>query len=147
MREMDSDFGILPTPKYDEHQQNYYSFVHPWAANACGVLITAKNPERSAVILEEMAYQSMISVTPVYYELSIKTKFARDEESAEMLDLIFRNRVCDTGYLYNIGNFVTGLEDLIFGRRQNTFASFIEANEARAQATLDEIIESYERIN
>ena len=143
MREMEADFGILPLPKYDETQRDYYSFVHTWAANACGILITAKNPERSAVILEEMAYQSMKHVTPVYYDLSIKTKFSRDEESVEMLDLIFKNRVCDLGYLYNIGGLVTGLEDLIYNKRQNTFASFIEANETKAKSELEKIIAGF----
>ncbi|MCL2814520.1 MAG: hypothetical protein FWD23_07960 [Oscillospiraceae bacterium] len=147
MREMETDFGILPLPKYDEKQKDYNSFVHTWAASSCGILITAKNPERSAVILEEMAYQSMKSVTPVYYDLSLKTKFARDEESAEMLDVIFQNRVCDLGYLYNIGGFVTGLEDLVYVKRQNNFVSFIEANEGKAQGELDNIIESYAKIN
>jgi hypothetical protein len=64
-----------------------------------------------------------------------------------MLDLIFKNRVCDLGYLYNIGGFMTGLEDLIYAKRQNTFISYIEANEAVAQSELDEIIESYAKIN
>ena len=38
--------------------------------------------------MEEMAYQSHITVLPAYYDNMLKGKVARDEDSLEMLDLI-----------------------------------------------------------
>lgn len=44
-----------------------------------------------------MACESRKSVIPAYYEVALKVKFTRDEESAKMLDLAFENRVFDYG--------------------------------------------------
>ena len=29
-REMESDFGIIPVPKYDEQQENYYAYINTY---------------------------------------------------------------------------------------------------------------------
>ena len=36
-------------------------------------------------------------VTPAYYDVALSGKFTRDEESAEMLEIIRRHRVYDFG--------------------------------------------------
>ena len=47
--------------------------------------------------MELMACESMKTVIPVYYDTVLKNKYARDERSIEMLDLIYENRICDLG--------------------------------------------------
>jgi hypothetical protein len=39
-------------------------------------------------------------VTPAYYDVALSGKFTRDEESAEMLEIIRRHRVYDFGMTY-----------------------------------------------
>ncbi|MHC1695781.1 MAG: extracellular solute-binding protein [Eubacteriales bacterium] len=143
MRSMDADFGIIPLPKIDGKQPEYYSFVHPWAASAVAIPITSKDAARASAVLEDMAYQAMKIITPAYYEISIKTKFSRDEDSKEMLDLIFENRVLDIGYLFDIGKMVSGLEDLIYAKRKDNFTSFIESKKAAVDKELQVIQEGY----
>lgn len=87
LREMDDDFGILPYPKYDEAQEDYSTVVFDNHSVFC-VPKTAKDPERSGLILDAMGYESMKLVTPAYYDILLGGKVARDEESREMLDII-----------------------------------------------------------
>ena len=95
MRRMDTDFGILPYPKYDESQSAYYTFME--GCDPFMIPVTVANPEKIGAIMEALTCESYNSVIPVYYDISLKTKHARDEESADMIDLIFSNCVFDLG--------------------------------------------------
>lgn len=144
MRNMETDFGILPLPMSADGQDSYYSYVQTWASGSAAVTITATDVDRSTIILEEMAYQSRELTTPAYYEVSLKTKYARDEESAEMLDIIYDARTCDLGNLYNIGNIVSEITTRI-NNRQDGFASFMESKVPLVESTLLEISEAYNK--
>ncbi len=95
LRDMETDFGVLPYPKYDEAQKEYYSRVSYYWANI--IPVTNSNLEMTGAILEALNCESANYVVPAYYEIALKTKYSRDEESAAMLDLIFENRVVDLG--------------------------------------------------
>ena len=43
LRTMETDFGILPPPKYDENQENYYVSVDAWCTSAASVPITVED--------------------------------------------------------------------------------------------------------
>ncbi len=94
-RDMDTDFGIIPYPKYDEAQKTYISRLSFY--DTYGVPVTTTTLDRTGTILEALAFESYITVVPAYYEQALKTKSSRDVESAEMLDLIFDARVIDMG--------------------------------------------------
>lgn len=94
-RDAATDFGIIPYPKYDETQDKYYSRIE--GCELFGVSLTNTDPEMTSVILEAMACESRKIVIPAYYEVALKIKFTRDEESSKMLDIAFENRVFDYG--------------------------------------------------
>lgn len=102
-REMETDFGIIPMPKYDESQKDYYSFVHMYCANSITIPSTVSDTDKIGLIIEVLSAESKKVVTPAYYEKSLKSRGARDEESSKMLDIIFANRIYDLGYMYNWG--------------------------------------------
>jgi len=87
LRDMEMDFGILPYPKYDDAQKDYYTQALE-THTVMTIPVSAKDPDVSAAVLEALAETSLDSVTPAYFETAIKDKYVRDEESAEMLDLI-----------------------------------------------------------
>jgi len=99
-RGMDSDFGIIPMPKFDENQANYLSVVNAYTGVLLGVPRTAGDLERTSVILEALAAESRYILQPAYYDVVLQRKFARDEESSDMLDIIFGNRVYDLAGIY-----------------------------------------------
>lgn len=95
MRDSETEFGILPYPKYNEAQEKYYSRIE--GAELFGIPKTNTDLEMTGVILEALACASHNEVIPAYYDVALKVKYTRDEESAEMLDIIFENRVFDFG--------------------------------------------------
>jgi len=96
-RESLTDFGIIPYPKYDEAQDTYYSRIEGCELFLLPKFSTNAQLEMAGVILEAMACESMKTVVPAYYDVALKVKYTRDEESAEMLDIAFANRVFDFG--------------------------------------------------
>lgn len=95
MRNTDVEFGILPYPKYDDAQERYYSRVSYY--NPTLVPKTNSNLEFTGCILEALMCESANTVVPAYYEIALKTKYSRDDESSAMLDFIFSTRVVDIG--------------------------------------------------
>ncbi len=101
MRDMEDDYGMLPHPKFDEKQEEYLSFVNGAASMVIvPKSLTADNLLISGYMLEALSSSSYYMVTDTLYEKVAKSKTARDEESAEMVDVIIRHKVFDFGYTY-----------------------------------------------
>lgn len=124
LRAMDADFGILPFPKYDEEQVKYYSRVADGWINC--VPVTAQDTERTSIIMEALAVESKNVTVPAYMETALRTKFTRDNDSAEMLDIIHADRTMDIGDVF----YMTAVRDVymnVFTSGKNNFASAVEA--------------------
>jgi hypothetical protein len=106
LRSSDTEFGIITMPKYDENQKDYYNSVSVWNCLAFAVPITnqgANGSDRTGTVLESMAATSKYTLTPAYYEITLKGKLTRDDESETMLDLIMSTRVYDLGTIFDWG--------------------------------------------
>ena len=91
------DFGIVPTPKYDESQEKYSSFFSTAAGSGYAVPITNTDLEATGLILDVMGYYSQDTITPAVIDRSVMGKGVRDTESEEMLKLIFTTKIFDLG--------------------------------------------------
>lgn len=141
-RSMESDFGILPYPKLNEQQDAYYSCVAPYNARFICVPLVQEDVERTGVITEALAYYGKQIVTPAYYDVNLIGLSTRDEESSDMLDIIFGNRVYDIGYFYQIGPYNKQLI-LMLREYQTNFASMYDTYRPAAEATLKVINQFY----
>jgi len=140
LRSMESDFGIIPLPKYDEAQETYYTATHPQYVSFMTIPVTNAEPERTGKIMEAMNAYSTEYVVPAVYQTTLVGKVIRDEESEEMLDIIFANRVYDIGYLFNWG----GLNGFFAGfasKNSTDFASAYAAIESKVQADINKYME------
>ncbi len=111
-REMETDFGILPMPKYDDTQEKYNSFVHMYCANCIIVPKTNRDLDRTGIIIEALSAASVDTLKPAYYDKALKGKGARDEQSSAMLDIIFASRIFDLGYMFNWGGIYSNVGSL-----------------------------------
>ncbi len=110
MRDMKSEYGVIPMPKYDEAQEDYKTFLHDQVTvYSIPSSIAAEDGRVDMVgaLMEAMASNSHYTLRPAYYETTLRTKIAQDPESAEMMDLIINNVYIDAGILYTqaVGNF------------------------------------------
>lgn len=142
LRDMQTDFGILPPPKYEAEQDNYHVMVEAWCTSSSAIPITVSDLERTAVIMEGLTAESYYTLRPAYYEVALKTKYARDEESGRMLDLIFSSRCYDIGYVYGWGSLHI-LPNTLYNAKSMDFTSQYAKTEKSAQAALDKTVVQY----
>jgi len=130
LRSMETNFGILPLPKYDENQSNYYNALAANNATVMCLPATALDLERSGAILEAWAAESVNTLTKAYYDITLKGKNARDDESEEMLDMIFSTRTVDQGLVFNWAGIQGFFEE--FSKKESlNFASQYEKMEPK----------------
>ena len=143
-REMENDFGILPYPKLNAEQKDYYTTVAPYNSQFICMPLIQNDVERAGTITEALAYYGKKIVTPAYYDVNLIGQSTRDEESEDMLKIIFDNLVFDIGYYYQIGPYN---KELIYMVREydTNFASRYDSKKNVAENLLAVINEYYQR--
>jgi len=139
MRGMETDFGIIPYPKYDEKQENYVSRVEYYMT----MQIPATNPDaaRAGVMLEALNSESAKTIIPAFYDIALKTKYARDDESSQMLDLIFNTLVVDIGDTTLCDKIRDAFMAAMFEKNDRNLASKIESTEKIIQKFIESMPE------
>ena len=150
LRDMDTDFGIIPVPKADQNQANYTTHSVSIVTMVAGVPKDISYDEerlaRSGMIMQALAVEGKNILTPAYYEASLIGKGTRDEESADMLPIIFANRVVDLGSIVddsNITSISNSLVDAIKSNSTNKLASLFARNKTKVNAALTDLVEKF----
>lgn len=99
-RNVEFEFGLAPMPKYDENQAQYYSPVRQYGM-LLTVPLTNADPERSGTILDYMSWYGYTNIQPVVWE-AMCYKGVRDEDSIDMLEIIFSSMYVDIGFMWDI---------------------------------------------
>ena len=86
-RDMENDIGIIPYPKLDESQERYITVVHD-TAEVGAFPLTVRDSAMCGAVVQMLCRTSHETVLPTYYEESLKIKYARDDASSAMIDLI-----------------------------------------------------------
>lgn len=141
LRDMKNDFGVVPLPKYNEEQSNYVTRVIDGWINC--VPVTCTDLERTGMIVESLAVESKNYTVPAYYEVALKYKYSRDEDTIHMLDVIYNTRTMDLGdTVWMVPVRVTYTD--LFMNGKNTFASATEKSMKSIQSTIDKAIEAFQ---
>ncbi|MBE6611855.1 MAG: hypothetical protein E7632_05140 [Ruminococcaceae bacterium] len=134
LRAMDTDYGLLPLPKFGE-QENYATPISPsWTTLLC-IPSTNTDLERTGVVIEALAFYSQQYVTPAYIDTTIRHKSLRDEDSAEMLELILDSMKYDIAHIYNWGGVSYFMNNLGTNNNPN-FASAYASVETKVEKAL-----------
>ena len=134
-RDCDIDYGLIPYPKWDEAQENYYSRFE--GGSLMVVTDYCANKDLAGAFMEVMACESMKMVIPAYYDVVLKNKYARDERSTDMLDLIYGNRICDLGDTF----WCNVIRDGVFANKFATNKSDYESTIAKMQNSVDKALQ------
>lgn len=93
------DMGILPIPKYDKDQKEYRTIIgNPFSLYA--VPINAEDANFSACVLECLASESYRQVTPVIFEITMKTRYSTGSKDAQMYDYVRDGAVYDLSRIF-----------------------------------------------
>ena len=141
LRDMTTNYGILPTPKYDKYQKDYSSLV--WVHHDCalGIPSAVGDKEMVSVILEYLSYLSYYEVYPVFYDTVLMGRSTRDEQSRDMLEIVFQTRSFDPGQYWDLGSGLHGGEGYLrLADTKNTNIASIWAKwESAVEQNFDEI--------
>lgn len=142
LRQMDTDFGILPMPLYDENQPEYRHSINPHVASMLVVPRDCPDIERAGLTLDVLGAESKNILTPAYYEVYLKTRGARDDDSEAMIDLVLATVRYDMGYMYNWGNIGSFMLDMVKAYKTD-LSSRYRSIENAAVKQLEKSVEEY----
>ena len=146
MRDVDVDFGILPLPKFSEQQDRYYVYAYPFFPFlSIPTTIIGEDLVMAGAALEAIASESYRTLTPAFYETALESKFTRDEESYEMLDIILRSRVYDLLYWGQWDSFRNWNNGIVSALQKGNggYVSTYEKTIEKSTLKIDEIVETY----
>lgn len=136
LREMDGKFGILPMPKLDDEQDEYCSH----SSDTFSVFIIpghTNDPEFCGTVFDALSAESKYSVIPTYYDVVLKGRTTKDDESSEMLDIIRDHMSFDFAFAHitaldfmwtSFGNTLMKVESTSYKTAYDTYSSSYEAN-------------------
>ena len=145
-RDKETEYGILPYPKLDESQDEYYTMVDGYHS-ALAVPKSVQNLEFVGIITEALNAESYKTVFPAYYEVALKTKYTYDDESIQMLDMIVDSRVFDFGYVYDAFKGMSFIfQRLIGDNKSKDFESYYAQNSSAAIEYYNDLLEYFEEM-
>ncbi|MBR5680785.1 MAG: hypothetical protein IKX19_09040, partial [Clostridia bacterium] len=146
MGDMESDYGIIPMPKYDEQQSEYYTQIAT-ASQLILVPITTGSADVTGHVLETLCFFTWRDVVDEYYQNALQTRYSRDAATSEMLDLIRQGAVNGFDYAYStaiggdpwVNKIVSD-----YSWRSVAPASAFKAQKKVWQKAIDKILENYQ---
>lgn len=148
LRDADIELGVIPYPKWDEAQEAYNTHVDAWNGMLCIPKTAAESDlERTGVIVEAMAAYTYKFVILDYYDVALGTKYIRDEESREMLDIIFDGVVYDFGYIFDSWNGCTWTLPNLMTQKKTDLASYWKGLEKKVNKHYERLYKAVEENN
>jgi len=141
LRNCEYEYGVLPLPKYDEAQSEYYTLVDG-GADILTVPSTAQGLEMIGAAVEIMSAYSYNYVVPTYMNIGLEQKGTRDEESVRMLRQILDSRVIDFGYLYDTSSGWCMNLDVIM-QKKDSIASKITSNKKKIDKYYEKLFNTF----
>ncbi len=119
----ETNFVILPCPKYDKDQENYITVMgNPFTLYA--IAFDIADPAMASAFIECFASEGFRKVTPAVFEISLKTRYVDDPLSGRMYDIIRANITYDVGRIFS---------DSLIG--QSTFRNAVAASQSWGSVT------------
>ena len=140
MRDSKFDFAIIPMPKYDENQKEYMTPILQYVHT---MYVTVANQKTDVIgaTLENMAAEYYRTLRPAYYETVLENKRVRDDESIEMLEIIFKNRELNPAVVFD-WKITTILNEAAL-RGKDTIVSDVEKQSKQIQKAINNTVDFY----
>lgn len=146
LRDMDDAYGIVPFPKLDDAQEDYYSIAHDIISVMC-LPVNCQKVDAASAVLESLAYLGYNDVLPAYYETLLKAKYARDAKSAQMIEMIRENFITDIAYVYSdaFNNMGYACRTMVQEKQENLEAWYT-SKETAALTNMEDLIEQFQKV-
>ncbi len=141
MREMETDYGIIPYPTLREGDK-YVSYIQTSSTCvACPYSVDEERFARGCAVLEALASQSYSTVTLKFYEYALKSKNVRDDyDSPRMIDIIYNSATkCFLAeYSSAAGGILSTMNSAVVNK--SSISTQLASKQSAAQTTLNKFI-------
>lgn len=141
-RTLDFEYGIVPYPKYDEGQKEYY--CNTWEGSpAAFIPVTSTDSQKVGLILDAMAYEGEKTVVPAFRDYAVEQKGLRNDDSIEMLSIISKNIIPMYFSIFGLDDTISKQagEDVWTG--STSISSKVASSEPKLTAEMAEIMEKW----
>ncbi|MBE6546512.1 MAG: hypothetical protein E7668_03610 [Ruminococcaceae bacterium] len=123
------NFSVLPMPKYDSDQENYYTCQAVFSS-LITVPADVKDTDMAGMIVEGIASQNHRVVKDVVYYDIFQARYASPEEAdgARMFDILYASVVFDVGRVFNHNGFNSFIWRHTVGDAQKEWTSVYQEN-------------------
>ncbi len=145
LSDMEDKYGILPLPKFDEAQTDYYTNAwDQFSVFAIPKTISEEDKELLGVIFEALNAESYKTVYPAYYDQALKSRYSAEATTAEIIDIIMRGRKLE--FAFQFGEQTASLPykfRQLLQQNKTDLASTFKTIEKTATKTFQKVMDVY----
>ena len=97
--------------------------------------IDVKDVGQNSIITEALAAESYRTLLPSYYEIILKTKYAKDAETSQMIDIVYNTASFDFAYIFRSDSDYSSQVRNIITSKTNTLSSTYKAIKKSAESS------------
>ena len=139
-------YGIVPMPKYNKDQKDYYTCVgNP--VSLYSIYARSKDANRAAAVLECWASEAYRTTTPAIFETTFKLRLSETSTESRMYDIIRESVTFDLCRFFNRSLNSMGSEWYKCATTGGSWASKSEALMKTVPGLLQSVADSFNKIN
>lgn len=141
----DFDFYVIPSPKWDDNQEDYV--VAPHDLYSCiSVMNGVEDTDMISAVLELLAYRSYVKVRPALFENTYKYSYIGSEDGAKMFDFVLDHVSYNFMNIYSnvLGNVFWTLRDNVRYLSKNQLLTDLVNASSIAKANLETFLYAVE---
>ncbi len=144
LRDASFEYGVLPSPKWDEEQENYITTAS-YTGSMYAIPIDAKDTDMSSAVIEALSSEGYYRVSPAFFETAMKVKYSSDDDSARMYDIIKASIMYDFGRVYSVAGLdgIPGMMRAAVRDNNKNWASNSAKNLPKLEKLLADLVEKF----
>jgi hypothetical protein len=138
-------YGVLPNPKFDENQEQYYSLPNRGMHGSLfSVPATVVDTSFTGFALQALTEESVDTSYEAYIVTKSQLQDAYDEDCAKCLEIIFNGVVYDIAFLCNVGGLCELVSNTLGSLRTNSYTRLYSKLEKMANKSIEKVKVDYE---
>ncbi len=145
-RNVKFDYGITPYPKFDDAQEDYGVTILQTYSNYA-LPVTNDRHEITCAAIEALASEYYRTVTPAYFETTLKVKYSNDDEMSRMFDLLRDRSSFDFAMTFdNVLDYITTNLKVSIQNSDSNWTSRMASQKSVTLEKLDVLLAAYDKM-
>ncbi len=139
MRDMETDYGIIPYPLMSEGDE-YISDIQDSSTCIFAPRVADRVNDKISTCIEALCAEAYRYTTEAFYNVALKNKYARDDDASRMIDLIYES--AHKSFIVEYGGQASSIAGTLYSAvyGQSSVATAIAGKADAAQASINKFI-------